>query len=353
MHYLLGLAALVIGAVIATRRTRPTWFVVLTSVLVGVGALLAILSYTRVTDPLGLTANSVLGWTYVGLSLITMLSSIFVLERRGEFGEERPPLIGDNPLDGDTNDRDDPRPGQPHPDFTDAAAARGGAGSRFGLTEAAPAGAGSAASDRGADAASAGAGSAAGDLRADDVVEDSGLQRTDVGGDQRRAGADLRAAADGSPALPSHAGAAAATAAAFGDGIVPTANEAAPAAAPSDAGAPAAFEPGPEAPTAGHHPSEQRAFEPAPDDADARRGADRRGRDTDERPGLSPSPEDGHKASEAAAPSDRPGPDEDAVDGTAVIGADPDISTPPAETDVEAAPEGRADDDREDHGHRA
>ena len=108
MHYLLGLAALVMGAVIATRRTRPTWFVVLTSVLVGLGALLAILSYTRVTDSLGLLPNSIIGWTFVGLSIITMLSSIFVLERRGEHGEELPPLIGDNPFDGDTDDADDP-----------------------------------------------------------------------------------------------------------------------------------------------------------------------------------------------------------------------------------------------------
>lgn len=111
MHYLLGLAALVIGAIIATRRTRPTWFVVTTSVLVGIGALLAILSYTRVTDPMGVVPNSVLGWVFVGASIITMLSSIFVLERRGEFGEELPPLIGDNPFDGDTDDSDDPAPG--------------------------------------------------------------------------------------------------------------------------------------------------------------------------------------------------------------------------------------------------
>ncbi len=114
MHYLLGLAALVMGAVIATRRTRPTWFVVLTSVLVAVGALLAILSYTRVTDGLGLVPNSVIGWIFVGLSIMTMLSSIFVLERRGAHGEELPPLIGDNPFDGDADDSDDPRPGAAH-----------------------------------------------------------------------------------------------------------------------------------------------------------------------------------------------------------------------------------------------
>lgn len=119
MHYLLGLAALVMGAVIATRRTRPRWFVVLTSVLVAVGALLAILSYTRVTDSLGLTANNVIGWTFVGLSIITMLSSIFVLERRGEHGEELPPLIGDNPFDGDTDDSDDAAVGVQRPTSQD------------------------------------------------------------------------------------------------------------------------------------------------------------------------------------------------------------------------------------------
>lgn len=119
MHYLLGLSALVLGAVIATRRTRPGWFVVVTCVLVGVGGLLAILSYTRVTDPMGLVANSILGWVFVGLSIITMLSAVFVLERRGAHGEELPPLIGDNPLDGDTDDSDDPAE-------TDAAGDRAG-----------------------------------------------------------------------------------------------------------------------------------------------------------------------------------------------------------------------------------
>ncbi|MGM1028378.1 MAG: hypothetical protein ACQEWM_00755 [Actinomycetota bacterium] len=119
MHYLLGLAALVMGAVIATRRTRPTWFVVLTSVLVGVGALLAILSYTRVTDPLGFLANSIIGWVFVALAIMTMLASIFVLERRGEHGEELPPLIGDNPFDGDTDDADDPAVGAHRPTSQD------------------------------------------------------------------------------------------------------------------------------------------------------------------------------------------------------------------------------------------
>ncbi len=131
MHYLLGLAALVMGAVIATRRTRPAWFVVTTSVLVAIGALLAILSYLRVTDPMGLVANSILGWVFVGFSITTMLSAIFVLERRGAHGEELPPLIGDNPFDGDTDDSDDPEPGTRSRGFasvTGAAAAAGAAG---------------------------------------------------------------------------------------------------------------------------------------------------------------------------------------------------------------------------------
>ncbi|WP_347754279.1 hypothetical protein [Agrococcus sp. ProA11] len=42
----------------------------------------------------------------------------------------------------------------------------------------------------------------------------------------------------------------------------------------------------------------------------------------------------------AEAAAERPGPSEAADDGTTVIGADPDLATPPAETDVEAAPSG-------------
>ncbi|WAC66484.1 hypothetical protein OVA14_01450 [Agrococcus sp. SL85] len=111
MHFLLGLTALVLGAVIATRRTRPGWFVITTSVLVGLGALFAVLGFARVTDGLGIVALNAIGWTFVGLSLITMLSAVFVLERRGPAGEELPPLIGDNPFDGDADDSDDPAPG--------------------------------------------------------------------------------------------------------------------------------------------------------------------------------------------------------------------------------------------------
>ncbi|QUW19784.1 hypothetical protein [Agrococcus sp. Marseille-Q4369] len=293
MHYLLGLAALLIGVVIATRRTRPTWFVVLTAVLIGIGALLAVLSYARVTDSLGLVANNVLGWTYVGLSIITMLSAVFVLERRGEFGEELPPLIGDNPLDGDTDDSDDLPPGQPHPDFADAAAERA-------------------------------------------------RQQAEA-----RSRAEARGSAGLSAGVAGGAGAAAATAAAFGDGVVPTADElgsdpaanrggtlASDAVAGESTGAGAAQ---PEAGTRGGTIPEVH-----PGDTEAPRG-------------YSPAPEEGHQgrdedAADAGA-GYRPGPSEDAQDGTAVIGADPDIHTPADETDVEAAPEGRADDAAQ-HGER-
>ncbi|WP_072312913.1 hypothetical protein [Agrococcus sp. Marseille-P2731] len=50
----------------------------------------------------------------------------------------------------------------------------------------------------------------------------------------------------------------------------------------------------------------------------------------------------------------RPGPSEHADDGTTVIGADPDMATDPADTDVEASPEGGTEDQRAsdvgDHG---
>jgi hypothetical protein len=322
MHYLLGLAALVIGAVIATRRTRPTWFVVLTAVLVGVGALLAILNYTRVTDSLGIVANNVLGWSFVGLSLITMLSAVFVLERRGERGEELPPLIGDNPFDGDTVDHDDPAPGQPNPEYTAAPTAR---------------------------AQYPGAAERAAGMDADSEVDAD-----------RRAAADAerRAAADGSGSLASSAGAAAATAAAFGDGIVPSAREAGAldeggmAAAPAaDSGAAA-----PAAPVAdfGHDDTAAPAVDFGHDDTAA--PAVDFGHDDTAAPAVdfghddsaAPAVDFGHDpvadadARAAYAPNGDgvSGPSDQAVDGTAVIGADPDIATAPAETDVDAAPEG-------------
>jgi hypothetical protein len=286
MHYLLGLAALLIGVVIATRRTRPTWFVVLTAVLIGVGALLAVLSYARVTDSLGLAANNVLGWTFVGLSLITMLWAVFVLERRGAHGEELPPLIGDNPFDGDTDDSDDLPLGQPRPGEESRAESR----------------------------------------------------------------AEARGAASLSAGLAGGAGAAAATSAAFGDGVVPRVEElgldsaanrggtlASDAVAGETTGAGAAQ---PEAGTRGGTLPEVH-----PGDAETPRG-------------YSPAPEHGHQgrdddAEEGEGAGYRPGPSEGAQDGTAVVGADPDIFTPPSETDVEAAPEGRADDGADDDEHES
>lgn len=234
MHYLLGLAALVMGAVIATRRTRPTWFVVLTSVLVGLGALLAILSYTRATDSLGLTANSVIGWIFVGLSLITMLSAIFVLERRGERGEDLPPLIGDNPFDGDTDDADDPAVGSARPTSQDSVL--------------------------GSDA-DVMAGDASAPIATDGVATLQAAMRE-----------------------PHH--------------------------------------------TEPHHTG--RSAAPTPTE----------GSMTD-----STTPDASHGDADAEARADgtaasHPGPSESAHDGTTVVGADPDIATAPAETDVDASPEG-------------
>ncbi|SFR99770.1 hypothetical protein SAMN04487783_0385 [Agrococcus baldri] len=231
MHYLLGLAALVLGALIATRRTRPTWFVVLTCVLVAIGALLAILSYTRVTDPMGLLANSILGWVFVGLSIITMLSAVFVLERRGEHGEELPPLIGDNPFDGDIDDSDDPVRGRGS--AAAEAAVLGGAAS-----------AGAAGSVAAGSAGYAGVGAAGAEAYAADFAD--------------------QPVRDG--------------------------------AAPTDA------------------------------DYDA-----------------------WEAAGEPERSADRPGPSDAAENGTTVIGADPDLATPPAETDVNAAPEGTDGAETDDH----
>lgn len=237
MHYLLGLAALVMGAVIATRRTRPTWFVVTTTVLVALGALLAILSYLRVTDSLGLLTNSIIGWVFVGLSIITMLASIFVLERRGAHGEELPPLIGDNPFDGDTDDSDDPAVGTHRPTSQDGVL--------------------------GSDA--------------DAYAED--------------AAAGARSTNSTNPA-DAHAS-------------VPTGRTAAP--------LPPAMAPAPTTPEG--MMTDSTTPSAAHGDADAEARAD------------------GTAAS-------HPGPSEGATDGTAVVGADPDIATPPDETDVDAAPEG-------------
>ena len=56
----------------------------------------------------------------------------------------------------------------------------------------------------------------------------------------------------------------------------------------------------------------------------------------------------------AETADDRPGASDGAQDGTTVVGADPDLATPPSETDVDAAPEGGAEGDHgtEDDPHR-
>ncbi|MCR8672087.1 hypothetical protein NWP09_13150, partial [Agrococcus sp. HG114] len=144
------------------------------------------------------------------------------------------------------------------------------------------------------------------------------------------------------------AGAAAATAAAFGDGVIPTVDElgADPAAArggtlPGD-------------PVAGDDASAETGHSDAGTSGgtipEVHRG------DSETPRGYSPAPEEGqhgrdHEEAEEGA-GYRPGPSRDAQDGTAVVGADPDIHTPAEETDVDAAPEGRAD-ERTDEADRA
>lgn len=307
MHYLLGLAALVLGAIIATRRTRPTWFVVLTCVLVAIGGLLAILSYTRVTDPMGLLANSILGWVFVGLSIITMLSAVFVLERRGEHGEELPPLIGDNPFDGDLDDSDDPVRGRGSE--AAEAAVLGGAAS-----------AGAAGSVAAGSAGYAGLGAAGAEAYAADFADGparEGAAPTDpdfdaweaAGEPGPRAGSSTGAAAAGGAAA---SGAAGSTGAPIGD--------------PSDLAMESALR------------------------ASLGAGAGDPGAHTDERPAERADDRSAEPAADRPAErdSDRPGPSEAAEDGTTVIGADPDLATPPAETDVDAAPEGTDGDPTDD-----
>ncbi|SDS36422.1 hypothetical protein [Agrococcus carbonis] len=303
MHYLLGLAALVMGAVIATRRTRPTWFVVLTCVLVGVGALLAILSYTRVTDPLGLIVNSVAGWIFVGLSIITMLSAIFVLERRGEFGEERPPLIGDNPLDGDTDDSDDPAHGTAPAVATGARTGSGAEPRATGAVLGGAAAVGAAGSAASGSPGAAGIGASGTEAFAAESVE-----RPEPPTDP-----DFDAwTAAGEPSAPRTA--------------TPTTEEAGMTHHEHDASAH----------EGGHTDAAAHSGEDAAMESGLRAafgaGAGDPGAHTDERP--------------AERLADRPTASDGAEDGTTVIGADPDLATDPADTDVDAAPEGSADDGR-------
>lgn len=109
MHFALGLLFVLIGLAIATRRTRPLWWITLVSVLAALGIAWSIMSLTGLTFYIGFTAISWIGWSFLALSAMTMLSAFFVLERRGPNGEEQPAIIGENFLDGDTDDTDDPR----------------------------------------------------------------------------------------------------------------------------------------------------------------------------------------------------------------------------------------------------
>ena len=319
MHYLLGLAALVIGAIIASRRTRPTWFIVTTCVLVVIGALLAILSYTRVTDPLGLVANNILGWVFVGFALMTMLSAGFVLERRGARGEELPPLIGDNPLDGDTDDSDDPVHGRGSGSAADAVL--GGAAS------VGAAGAVSSGSPRYAGVGAAGTEAFAAEAAGEPVYDTAPPAETDADYDAWVAagepGPDARAA-ESRPDR-ADAGEPGSDARADADRRDPDV-EAASGAPGADGQAATSGAPG--------TPAGDAAMESALRASLGAGGGDP-GAHTDERP--------------AERAADPPVASDGAEDGTTVIGADPDLATPPAETDVEAAPEGTDDGETDDH----
>ncbi|MFC7432528.1 MULTISPECIES: hypothetical protein [unclassified Agrococcus] len=113
MHFPIGLLAIAVAISIAAWRTRPRWWMWAVGALVAIGLVWSVLSIVGVTVTLGGIVAATIGWVYLGLCLTVMLAAVFVLERRGPNGEEAPPLIGDNPLDGDTDDRDDPAP-SPH-----------------------------------------------------------------------------------------------------------------------------------------------------------------------------------------------------------------------------------------------
>lgn len=110
MHFPIGLLAIAVAISIAAWRTRPRWWVWTLGALIAVGLVWSVLSILGVTVTFGGIITATVGWIYLGLCLAVMLAAVFVLERRGPNGEEAPPLIGDNPLDGDADDADDPRP---------------------------------------------------------------------------------------------------------------------------------------------------------------------------------------------------------------------------------------------------
>lgn len=109
MHFPIGLLAIAVAISIAAWRTRPRWWVVTIGALIVIGLVWSVLGILGITVTFGGIVIATVGWIYLGLCIVSMLAAVFVLERRGPGGEEAPPLIGDNPLDGDTNDADDPR----------------------------------------------------------------------------------------------------------------------------------------------------------------------------------------------------------------------------------------------------
>jgi hypothetical protein len=115
MHFPLGLLAIAAAISIAAWRTRPRWWAIAVGVLIALGLVWSVLGILGVTVTLGGIVVSTIGWIYLGLCIATMLAAVLVLERRGPNGEEAPPIIGDNPFDGDADDADDPAPARDLP----------------------------------------------------------------------------------------------------------------------------------------------------------------------------------------------------------------------------------------------
>lgn len=113
MLFPLGMLAVIGAVAVAAWRTRPAWWMLTIGGLVLFGLVWSVLTIIGVTASIGVVAVGWIGWIYLGLCLMTLLASIFVLERRGWNGEEAPALIGDTIFDGDLDDSDDPEPMAP------------------------------------------------------------------------------------------------------------------------------------------------------------------------------------------------------------------------------------------------
>lgn len=108
MLFPLGMLAVIAAIAVAAWRTRPAWWMLTVGALALFGIVWSVLTIIGVTEAIGVVGISWIGWVYVGLCIITLLSAILVLERRGFHGEEAPALIGDTIFDGDLDDSDDP-----------------------------------------------------------------------------------------------------------------------------------------------------------------------------------------------------------------------------------------------------